>query len=170
LLRQPDVEFHVLLLNQLVNGPVPESSIWAGTNGDGPDGLHSFTFDEPLFDAAGFRSVKSECARLNGEIESAKVNNDFELASIRNAELDEIKRCLAEDFKHGGTSWGSLKETEKARVAIRKAVVKVFDTVAAVDPYLEGHLRRNVTTGTHCVYRLDPNHPVVWELETGRAA
>lgn len=166
LLRQPDVEFHVLLLNQLVNGPAPDSSIWAAAKGDGPDGLHGSTFAEPLFDATGLHRIKARRANLKSQIEKANTNNDFELASELCTELEELEQHLAEEHGYRGESCGTSGPTDKVRVRIRKALVKVLDSVAPVDPYLEGHLRRNVKTGARCVYRPDPSHPVVWEFDT----
>jgi hypothetical protein len=168
LLRQPDVEFHVLLLNQLVNGPVPDASIWAAAKGDGPDGLHGSTFDEPLFDATGLRRIRAERARLEGEIEEADANNEFALASKLRAELEKLVKLLSEAYGYGEKRCGRSGQIDALRQAIQKAIKKVFDGIAPVDPYLEGHLRRNVKTGACCVYRPDPNNPVVWEFDTGR--
>jgi hypothetical protein len=56
------------------------------------------------------------------------------------------------------------------RQCVQKAIKTVIDGIAPVDPYLESHLRRNIKTGARCVYRPDPNHPVVWQFDTGRPA
>lgn len=166
LLRQPDVEFHVLLLNQLVNGPAPDSSIWAAAKGDGPDSLHGSTVEEPLFDATGLHRIRTRRAFLKSQIEKANANNDFELASKLCTELEELEKYLAEAYGYGKKTCGRSSHYDLLRQCIQKAIKKVFDSIAPVDPYLEGHLRRNVRTGACCVYRPDPNHPVVWEIDT----
>jgi hypothetical protein len=56
---------------------------------------------------------------------------------------------------------------ERARVAVRKAIVAALARVAEVDPWLGRHLRDRVRTGTECRYESDPDHPVRWLLQAG---
>ncbi|WP_030397279.1 hypothetical protein [Kitasatospora purpeofusca] len=54
---------------------------------------------------------------------------------------------------------------ERARVAVRKAVVSALDRVAARDSTLAGLLRDTVHTGASCRYDPDPARPVTWLLD-----
>jgi hypothetical protein len=56
---------------------------------------------------------------------------------------------------------------ERARVAVRKAIVAALAKVAEVDPWLGRHLRDRVRTGAECRYETDPDHPVRWVLTSG---
>jgi hypothetical protein len=56
---------------------------------------------------------------------------------------------------------------ERARVAVRKAIVAALARVAEVDPWLGRHLRDRVRTGTECRYESDPDRPVRWLLQAG---
>ena len=57
---------------------------------------------------------------------------------------------------------------ERARVAVRKAIVAALARIAETDPWLGRHLRDRVQTGTDCRYESDPDHPVRWVLQAGR--
>ena len=54
---------------------------------------------------------------------------------------------------------------ERARVAVRKAIVAALARVAEADPWLGRHLHDRVRTGVECRYELDPDRPVTWLLE-----
>lgn len=53
---------------------------------------------------------------------------------------------------------------ERARVAVRKAVVAALARVAEADPWLGRYLRDRIRTGTECHYEPDPDNPVSWVL------
>ena len=56
---------------------------------------------------------------------------------------------------------------ERARVAVRKAIVAALARVAETDPWLGRHLRDRVHTGLECRYESDPDQPVRWVLQDG---
>lgn len=159
LLRQPDVEFHVDVLWQLVNGQVLDSTTGAGVNGDGPDSLNVVGFDEPCWDDTACREMKAEHARLTEEIARARANNDVHQEAHLRARLKELEGYAVEAYR--GTASGP---SNKRRIAIWKAFSRLYKALAPIDPFLEDHLHRQVTTGFHCVYKTDPYHPVVWEI------
>jgi len=53
---------------------------------------------------------------------------------------------------------------ERARVAVRKAIVAALARIAETDPWLGRHLHDRVRTGLECRYESDPDHPVHWLL------
>jgi hypothetical protein len=55
---------------------------------------------------------------------------------------------------------------ERARVAVRKAIVAALARIAEADPWLGRHLRDRVRTGTECRYEPDPDRPVRWVLQS----
>ena len=56
---------------------------------------------------------------------------------------------------------------ERARVAVRKAIVAALARIAETDPWLGRHLNDRVRTGLECRYDSDPDHPVRWLLQAG---
>jgi len=62
----------------------------------------------------------------------------------------------------GGRSRKSGSTTERARVAVRKAIVAALGKGAEVQPELGRHLYERVSTGTTCRYEPDPS--VTWLL------
>jgi hypothetical protein len=65
----------------------------------------------------------------------------------------------------GGRARRTGSTDERARVAVRKAVVAAIDRVGAIDSGLARLLRDRVHTGTYCRYDNDPDRPVVWLLD-----
>ena len=66
----------------------------------------------------------------------------------------------------GGRRRTSGSTEERARVAVRKAIVAALARVAETDPWLGRHLRDHVRTGVECRYEPDPDHPVRWLLQS----
>jgi hypothetical protein len=56
----------------------------------------------------------------------------------------------------GGRSRESGSSAERARVAVRKAIVAALAKVAEAQPELARHLHERVSTGTTCRYEPDP--------------
>jgi hypothetical protein len=54
---------------------------------------------------------------------------------------------------------------ERARVAVRKAIVAALARIAETDPWLGRHLNDRLRTGTECRYESDPDHQVRWLLQ-----
>jgi hypothetical protein len=54
---------------------------------------------------------------------------------------------------------------ERARVAVRKAIVAALARIAETDPWLGRHLNDRVRTGTDCRYESDPDLRVRWLLQ-----
>jgi hypothetical protein len=77
-------------------------------------------------------------------------------------ERDAVAAYLA-----SGTGLGKRARTtgghhERARVAVRKAIVAALAKVAEADPWLGRHLHDRVQTGSECRYEPDPD--VEWLL------
>jgi hypothetical protein len=67
----------------------------------------------------------------------------------------------------GGRRRTSAPTEERARVAVRKAIVAALARIAETDPWLGRHLNDRVRTGLECRYESDPDHPVRWLLQAG---
>jgi hypothetical protein len=82
------------------------------------------------------------------------------LAAERDALLDQVR--AATGLGRRPRVPGSVHE--RARIAVRKAIVNAVDRVAAADPPLGRLLSDTVTTGAICHYDPDPDRPVRWVL------
>jgi hypothetical protein len=64
----------------------------------------------------------------------------------------------------GGRTRGTGSNAERARIAVRKAIVGALARIAEADVHLGRHLYERVSTGTTCRYDPDPDNPVHWLL------
>lgn len=64
----------------------------------------------------------------------------------------------------GGRPRSTGSTDERARVAVRKAVVAALARVAETDPWLGRHLRDRIRTGYVCRYESHPDDRVTWVL------
>ena len=81
------------------------------------------------------------------------------------AERDALQSQLDSTTGLGGRSRGTGSTIERARVAVRKAIVGALVRVAEVHPHLGRHLYERVSTGSSCRYQPDPHAPVRWQLD-----
>lgn len=91
-----------------------------------------------------------------------------ELAQSERAELHEEREAIA-GYLASGSGLGGRTRTgggndERARVAVRKAIVAALVKIADADPWLGRHLHGRLRTGFECRYEPDPD--VHWLLRT----
>lgn len=67
-------------------------------------------------------------------------------------ELAELTATLRGAIERSGTVRGFPTDHERARTAVRKALVRAVEAIGAAEPELGEHLRRSVTTGATCRY------------------
>ncbi|MEU1285656.1 hypothetical protein [Kitasatospora sp. NPDC005856] len=84
----------------------------------------------------------------------------------REALLDEIRTATG----LGGRRRRFGSTDERARVAVRKAVVSALDRIARHDAPLARLLRDTVHTGASCRYDPDPARPATWLLDPPKPA
>jgi hypothetical protein len=82
------------------------------------------------------------------------------LTDEREALLEQLR--MATGIGGRGRTTGSSRE--RARIAVRKAIVAAVTRIAETDPWLGRHLRDHVHTGWECRYDSDPNYPIRWVL------
>lgn len=93
---------------------------------------------------------------------------DAELDRHDDTALRREREAIA-DYLAGATGLGGRRRTtssndERARIAVRKAIVGALARIAEADPWLGRHLHDRVRTGRLCQYHSDPDHPVRWLL------
>ena len=95
---------------------------------------------------------------------------DAELAASHRREVQQERDAVAAYLARGTGLGGRVRVTgsnaERARVAVRKAIVAALARIAETDAWLARHLNDRVHTGFRCSYRSDPDHPVRWILRS----
>ena len=110
-----------------------------------------------VIDAESRRYLITRLADLEAEIELA------DRPELRE-ERDAIASYLGTGSGLGRRSRTTGSSGERARVAVRKAIVAALARIAENDPWLGRHLHDRVRTGFECRYDSDPDHPIRWML------
>lgn len=110
-----------------------------------------------VLDATARHAYKGRIADLERELE---LTDDLALREERDALRAQLTGAtgLAGRERRGGGS------SERARVAVRKAIINALAHIAEQDPQLARHLHDRVRTGHVCRYTSDPDHPITWRL------
>jgi hypothetical protein len=114
-----------------------------------------------VLDDTAKRSYRRRIAALQAELEEVV---DADREDVVRAELDALLQELRRATGLGGRDRLEVSASERARVAVRKAVTAALDRLAQHDPSFAHLLRSTVRTGTTCQHVPDPNLPVAWSL------
>ena len=115
-------------------------------------------------DKRALSACRRRLAEIDADFDEARswvdTGRAAKLAAEREALLDQVRTATA----LGGRPRVPGSVHERARIAVRKAIVNTVDRVAAADPPLGRLLSDTVTTGAICRYDPDPDRPVRWVL------
>jgi hypothetical protein len=160
LLADPGREHHVLDLvaAETGSGAQVDSSRAAGLPraafGDAGEGL----------DAQARDAYRRRLAELDDDIEQARAIGDAERAAQADAERDFLVRELARAFGLSGRERRAASASERARVAVTRAIRQAITRIAEHHPQLGEHLSRTIRTGTYCAYVPDPRALADWRF------
>jgi hypothetical protein len=118
-----------------------------------------------LIDAESRRVLTLRLAELDDRISELSGTGTSEQVAELAEERRAIEAYLADATGLANRSRASGSNAERARVAVRKAVVAAMAKIAEVDPWLGRHLHDHVVTGHRCRYSSDPDHPIRWILD-----
>jgi hypothetical protein len=113
-------------------------------------------------DATARRQYEQRIRDLQGDIDEAEANSDYERAYRHQIELDQLIEHLSAAIGHGNRTRRSGGSAERARSAVTHRVRATIRQIDKLHPRLGAHLRRSISTGTYCSYR--PESPVAWEI------
>ncbi|OLE22571.1 MAG: hypothetical protein AUG49_18605 [Catenulispora sp. 13_1_20CM_3_70_7] len=116
---------------------------------DGRGGMST----QPLLDRTAVQRYRSRLSQLRGEIQDLETTGDPDRAAQARTELDWVLRELAAAAGPGGYSRAFTDDTERARIAVGKAIRRALDQIEYADATVAAHLRAAVHTGVHCWYR-----------------
>ena len=120
-----------------------------------------------VLDKQALSAYRRRLAEIDADLDEARSWADTGQAAKLAAERDALLVQLRAATGLGGRSRVPGSAHERARIAVRKAIVNAIDRVAAVDPSLGRLLSDTVTTGAICRYDPDPDRPVQWVLSAG---
>jgi len=115
-------------------------------------------------DRRALTAYRNRLREIDEELDEAQSWNDPARAERIEAEREALLRELAGATGLGGRARSMGGTTERARVAVRKAIAAALDRIDAEDPATARLLRRSVHTGSLCRYDPDPDTPVDWLL------
>lgn len=149
LLAEPDREIRALDLVALERGFAPP---------DGPDGVGAIIDDGagPMLDDEARDSYKRRLEELDADLEEARALHDLGRASQAEEERAFLVRELSRAFGLGGRSRRARASSERARVAVTRALRSAIQRISEHHPRLGDRLDEGVRTGTWCCYRMEP--------------
>ena len=149
LLREPEREVHVL---DLAGG----SDQARGERPAGDAGV--------LLDAQARAEYTARLRDAREELDEAERLNDRGRVERMREEIEFLTAELSRGFGLGGRSRRAGMASERARVAVTRAIKYAIDRIGEHDPALAEHLRLAVRTGTFCTYVPPTRDRVTWNL------
>ena len=122
----------------------------------------AYEVHQELNDVAALRAYRRRIDEIRSDLEQADHDHDLALAATLRDELDIVLAHLRTTMGMGGMSRSFSDSGERARVAVRKSLVRIFDTIEHQDAEFARCLRASIHTGASC--RFDPvqRFPSVW--------
>jgi hypothetical protein len=108
-----------------------------------------------MLDAGAKSAYRRRLAEIEDDIEQARALGDTERAAQAGAERDFLVRELSRAVGLGGRDRRAASASERARVAVTRAIRKAIARVSGHHPELGKHLDGAIRTGTYCAY--DPD-------------
>jgi hypothetical protein len=150
MLQRPGADIPAIDLSDAVAGH-PGAGVVGGDMGE-------------VLDKRALSAYRRRLAEIDADLDEARswvdTGRAAKLAAERDALLDQVRAATG----LGGRPRVPGSVHERARIAVRKAIVNAIDRVAAADPPLGRLLSDTVTTGAICRYDPDPDRPVRWVL------
>jgi len=107
---------------------------------------------QPLLDERARTAYGDRVRELLAELAEARAHADIGHAERLQLELDAVTAELTRVTGLGGRPRSFAGPAERARTAVRKAIKRALDEIAAADPELGRHLRETIRTGYSCSY------------------
>jgi hypothetical protein len=158
LLAAPGREFHVL---DLVAAETGGSDRVASAQGADLSRTRLGDAGE-ILDARAKDAYRRRLAEIEDDIDQARALGDTERAAQADAERDFLVRELSRALGLGGRDRRAASASERARVAVTRALRQAIARIDEHHPQLGEHLNRTIRTGTYCVYLPDPRVPTGW--------
>ena len=168
LLERPGSEIHSLDLVAAVDGGGPAGPRIERSGGQETAGRFGVQGGAgPALDAKAKDEYRERVATLEAALATAEARRDEEGAAAAREELEFVRRELSSAVGIGGRDRETGSHAERARINVTRAIRSTLKRIAGYDERLGAELEAGVRTGTFCVYRPDPLHPLVWTVDRG---
>ncbi len=176
LLASPGREFHALEMAQAVDtepneddeGAVPDEDDDAAATEHSSRSRLEVRGDlgdaGAMLDDAARAAYGRRLTELRDEIDEAREFKDNERAVRAQEEIDALGRELKGAIGLAGRDRRAASSTERARIAVTKAIRLSLNKIAENDASLGKLLSTTIKTGTVCAYIPDDRFPVSWRL------
>ena len=121
----------------------------------------------PALDAQAKDDYRDRVATLEAALAAAVSRRDRADAAAIREELEFVRRELSSAVGIGGRDRETGSHAERARINVTRAIRSTLKRIAGYDETIAAELEAGVRTGTFCVYRPDPLHPLVWTVDRG---
>jgi tetratricopeptide (TPR) repeat protein len=117
--------------------------------------------EEPVLDDEALRQYRERVRELRSLLERGTTSSEEE--RYRN-ELQTLTEGLRAVTRLGGRSRSFAGSHERARTAVRKALVRAIEVIASTEPSLGDHFVESISTGAVCRYAPDAR----WSVTRGK--
>jgi tetratricopeptide (TPR) repeat protein len=117
-----------------------------------------------MLDAQAKASYQRRLNELREELEEARESRSTERVEEAQAEIDALAHELKSAIGLGGRRRRAASSTERARIAVTRAIRLALGKIAGNNPTLGKLLSTTIKTGTVCSYVPDDRFPVSWKL------
>jgi hypothetical protein len=114
-------------------------------------------------DATARRQYEERIRDLQGEVDEAEANSDFERAYRHQIELDQLIEHLSAAIGQGHRTRRSAGSAERARSAVTHRIRATIRQIVKLHARLGAHLGHSINTGTYCSYR--PERSTTWNVD-----
>ncbi len=108
---------------------------------------------QPVLDQEALRQYRSRLRELADDIRQADLHGDGERAAELQSEADWLLHEVEAGTGLGGRTRHFTDDSERARIAVGKAIRRALERVSAADAVIGEELRACIETGAHCCYR-----------------
>jgi hypothetical protein len=108
---------------------------------------------QELLDGVAVREYRRRLSELQADIDDYELMNDPERAAQARAERDWLVGQLESAAGLGGRIRHFSDDTERARIAVSKAIHRAIDRLSAADPVIGAELLAGLQTGLRCSFR-----------------
>jgi hypothetical protein len=129
---------------------------------DHPGATHEEADLGEVLDATALSSYRRRLSELDNQLETADQRGDQATAERLSTERDALVSQLRAASGLGGRTRRTGASTERARIAVRRAIATALKQIDLHAPDVARLLRDSVRTGRACRYDPNPDHPVTW--------
>jgi hypothetical protein len=144
----------------------PGTDVGALALSDAASGHPGTTLDEAdlgeVVDPAALAAYRRRLVELDAELDAADTRGDQSAAATLSDERDALLDQLRGATGLGGRSRRGGASSERARIAVRKAIATALAQIDDADPGVARLLRDSVRTGSSCRYDPNPDQPIIW--------